>query len=61
MPYSDLDIVLKGTTKIPFVDLTKLLDCFSESSLTFKVELVDWNRITPEFRAQIKKSWIRLI
>lgn len=38
---------------IPFNVMFKLRDAFAESDLIFKVDLVDWHRITPEFRASI--------
>lgn len=43
----------KGTAT-PYSDLEEK---FAESNLTFKVDLVDWNRITPEFQEKIKQEW----
>lgn len=51
--YSDIDILLKIPKPIPFNVMFKLRDAFAESNLIFKVDLVDWQRVTPEFRASI--------
>lgn len=51
--YSDVDILLKMPEPIPFNVMFKLRDAFAESDLTLKVDLVDWHRVTPEFRASI--------
>ncbi len=59
--YSDLDLLLKGRKTIPLSTLAILTEDFSESSLPFKVELIDWFRITPAFRQQIQKNRERLI
>ena len=51
--YSDVDLLLKMPKPISFNVMFKLRDAFAESNLTFKVDVVDWQRITPEFRAAI--------
>lgn len=52
--YSDLDLLIKAKTPLPLQTLYHLSEDFSESSLPFKVDLVDWHRISEEFRAHIE-------
>ena len=59
-PYSDVDIVLLSKNPIPLLTLSTLEENFSESDLPFKVDLVDWQRITPEFQDKIKSEWKEL-
>jgi len=54
--YSDLDLLIKSEGAIPLTTLTKLSDKFSESLLPFKVDLIDWYRISSEFRQEIRKE-----
>lgn len=54
--YSDLDILLKGSEPIPLNVMFKLRAAFDESNLTFKVDLVDWYSVTPEFLVSILKE-----
>ena len=51
--YSDLDLVVVGAAKLPTPVLYGLRDAFEESELPFRVEIVDWNRLTPEFKHAI--------
>ena len=53
-PYSDLDLAILTSDPLPLTTLSQLAEAFENSDLTFKVDLVDWHRITDEFRAHIK-------
>jgi predicted nucleotidyltransferase len=55
--YSDLDLLLKHSSDIPLKILSLLSEEFDKSELPFKVDLVDWHRITPEFQTHIKTHW----
>jgi predicted nucleotidyltransferase len=55
-PSSDLDIALKGDDKIPLSTMFKLMDAFEFSDLTFRVDAVDWHRLSPEFQRIIEQS-----
>lgn len=55
--YSDLDLLLKNSSAISLKTLGDLTEDFEKSSLSFKVELVDWNRITEEFQQHIQTHW----
>jgi predicted nucleotidyltransferase len=56
-PFSDLDLVIMGETPLDFRQLSSLKDAFAESSLPFRVDLVDWATTTAEFRAIIERSF----
>ena len=55
--YSDLDLVIKGKTKLPLNKLALLKMDFEESDLPFRVDILDWNRISPEFQSLILKGF----
>jgi len=54
--YSDIDILIINKVIIPLITLSQLNEIFTESNLPFKVDLVDWHRITEEFREHIEKE-----
>ncbi|MGL4946199.1 MAG: nucleotidyltransferase family protein [Cetobacterium sp.] len=55
--YSDLDLVIICNEKILFKTLGKIQDAFEESELNFGVDVLDWNRISDEFRDIIKEGY----
>ncbi len=52
-PYSDLDLVVMGSEKLPRLILYGLRDDFEESTLPFRIDILDWNRLSPEFKHAI--------
>jgi predicted nucleotidyltransferase len=56
-PYSDLDLVIISEDKIDNQQLSDLREAFVESDLPFRVDLLNWARISPEFRAVIEKKY----
>lgn len=54
--YSDLDLLIKMDSLIPLQTMFLLRDAFEESNLVFTVDIVDWHRITQEFRQTIAKD-----
>jgi predicted nucleotidyltransferase len=58
--YSDLDIVLKDKQPIPLLILSNLEESFADSDLPFMVDIVDWQRINPEFQAVIEENCEKL-
>lgn len=54
-PFSDLDIAvdMKGQ-KIPIDLLTRIENSFEESDLPFKIDIVDLEQISPEFKKAIE-------
>lgn len=59
-PYSDLDLLLHRKTPISLLTLSHLSEDFAESDLPFRIDLVDWHRITEEFRNSIREHCERL-
>ena len=51
--YSDLDLAFAGNGKLGFDRCFELRDAFSESDLPFRVDVLDYNAVSPEFRAII--------
>ena len=56
-PYSDLDLILVGRTALNADRFRHLKEAFEESDLPFRVDLLDWNRISPSFRTVIEKQY----
>lgn len=57
--HSDLDIVLKACQPIPQQQLFRFVDALEESDLPIKVDVLDWQQISPEFQQQIlSKYWV---
>jgi predicted nucleotidyltransferase len=56
-PYSDLDLVLVGDSKIDIQTLESLKDAFSESDLSIQVDVIDWHAISPNFRKSIESQF----
>jgi predicted nucleotidyltransferase len=56
-PFSDLDIALVDSSPIPPYTLGRLKEDFEESTLPFRVDLLDWQAISPEFRAVIAAGY----
>lgn len=58
--FSDLDIAIQSVGKLELSDLTKALEELSSSDLPFKVDLVDLNSISEEFRFNILADLVEL-
>lgn len=59
-PYSDLDLALISDQPMPSAQLAALAEAFSESDLPWKVDVVDWARTEPGFRAVIARDKVVL-
>lgn len=55
--YSDLDLVIVGKQKIDRSVLNRLQDEFEYSDLPFRVEVLDWHRISDNFRKIIEQNY----
>ena len=49
-PYSDLDLVLLGPARLSLGRLAALREAFAESELAIRVDVIDWNAISKNFR-----------
>jgi predicted nucleotidyltransferase len=55
---SDLDLAIGGTAPLTLRQRALLTDDFDESDLPIKVDVVDLNAISPEFRQRIERDFI---
>ncbi|MBF0491209.1 MAG: nucleotidyltransferase domain-containing protein [Deltaproteobacteria bacterium] len=56
-PYSDLDLVILDSQKLGLNTLATLKEAFQESNIPIRVDVLDWNAISPEFREVIEKKY----
>lgn len=56
-PYSDLDLAIIGKEKIKRRVKALLKEAFEESKLPFRVDVLDYNAISKEFRAIVDKQY----
>jgi type I restriction enzyme S subunit len=55
--YSDLDLAIVGTEKLPFKDISALKTAFEESDLPYRVDVLDWHAISLEFQQVIEQGY----
>lgn len=55
--HSDLDLVIKSGSPLPLQVAANLRDAFSESNLPFKVDVVEWAKISKDFKKIIEKNF----
>jgi predicted nucleotidyltransferase len=58
--YSDLDVAVMGQTKIPGHILENLREAFENSDLPYRVDVVDLNRSSAQFKSQVLKEVVWL-
>ena len=54
-PYSDLDLALIAPAALSLDCMGHLREAFADSSLPIRVDVIDWHKLTPNFRAEITK------
>lgn len=59
-PFSDLDLAILGEVAVASTILAALADDFDESSLPFKVDIVDWATTARSFRDIIARDAVTL-
>ncbi|MDI6731124.1 MAG: nucleotidyltransferase domain-containing protein [Candidatus Margulisbacteria bacterium] len=55
--YSDLDLVVVGKEKIERRKMVGAKEAFESSNLPFRVDLLDWNRISDKFKKIILENY----
>lgn len=55
--YSDLDLAIVSSEKLPFKKLAALRIAFEESDLPFRVDVLDWHSVSPEFKQVIEQNY----
>lgn len=53
--YSDLDLVVVLPGKMPFERYLRVRNAFSESDLSFRVDVMDYHRLNPSFRKLVQE------
>ena len=60
-PFSDLDLAIIGNEPLPATVFSAMADDFDESTLPFKVDLVDWASASPSFREIILNDAVQIV
>lgn len=60
-PYSDIDLAIKAEQPLTLDVLARLADSFENSSLPYKVDMVDWYAIDDEFKQIIERERQKII
>jgi predicted nucleotidyltransferase len=55
--YSDLDLAIVGSEKLPFKKISAVRIAFEESTLPYRVDVLDWQSISPEFQKVIEQGY----
>jgi predicted nucleotidyltransferase len=58
--YSDLDLAIDAGRRLTVDETAILREAFDESDLPYRVDIVDWQAISPEFRRLIAADRRRL-
>jgi len=58
--YSDLDLLIKSEQPLNYLVLSDIQEALSESNLSFRVDLVEWQKIDDEFMANIKNQLVKI-
>lgn len=48
--YSDIDIGIEGHEEIPYEIMTKIRDDIEKLSILYKIDIVDFKKVSPDFR-----------
>lgn len=59
--HSDIDIAVDFKRKMSLKEHTVICEAFEESELPFRVDVLDYNNVSPEFRLLIDAGYEKLI
>lgn len=59
--YSDLDLAIVSKDTSDSNVISDMKDAFEESDLPYRVDLLDWNTISPEFKKVIEESGFEVL
>ncbi|MGC8775224.1 MAG: nucleotidyltransferase family protein [Chlorobaculum sp.] len=59
--WSDLDLAIKAKSTLDWKLLAEIKEAFQESELPFRVDIIDWNEITPAFRKAIETNGYEIL
>ncbi len=57
-PYSDLDLCIMGEEPLTLHVTSDLREAFAESDLPFRVDLVDWSRLSLEMQLKVMQEGV---
>ena len=60
VPTSDLDLVVRADARLSLRSLRLLEEAFEDSDLPIHVDVLDWHRLTSEFRAVVERACVVL-
>ena len=55
--YSDLDLVIVGAVRIERKTMVILKEAFEDSTLSFRVDIIDWQTISKSFKDIIESGY----
>jgi predicted nucleotidyltransferase len=58
--YSVINLAVRGRKRLSLLQLFELKEKFSESALPFRVDISDWNALTPEFQEVISSHLVKI-
>ena len=56
-PWSDLDLAVAGPSPMGWENVELLIEAFQESTLPFRVDVLDWHDVSPDFQAIISEGY----
>ena len=56
-PWSDLDLAVAGPSPMGWRNVERLIEAFQESTLPFRVDVLDWHEVSPTFQAIIAEHY----
>jgi predicted nucleotidyltransferase len=56
-PWSDLDLAVVGAEALTLRRLGLLVEAFQESTLPFRVDVLDWHEVSPSFQKIIDRQY----
>ena len=56
-PWSDLDLAIVGPEPMGLRRWGRLVEAFQESTLPFRVDVLDWHDVSPSFQAIIDRQY----
>ena len=59
--YSDLDLVLLADTPLGWKRMARIEEAFQDSILPYRVDVLDWYAISPQFQKVIEESGFEVI
>ncbi len=59
--YSDLDIAIVGDAKLSSTLISEIQEAFQDSDIPFRVDVLDWNALSEEFKKVIVNDGFEVV